>query len=414
MKTAHSNFRWKIVGLLFFATTLNYIDRQVLGILKPFIQSDLGWSELDYGKLVMTFQIAYGLGLLLTGAFLDKLGNRIGYALAVGVWSIACGAHAIARTLLGFGVARFFLGIGEAANFPAAIKTVSEWFPKKERALATGLFNSGSNVGAFVAPIIVSFVTLRYGWQMAFVITGFLGLIWLVLWWILFRSPEKHPSVNQLELALIRSDRDANEEHQPLPMQKVLTSGKASAVIIAKAMTDWVWWFMLFWIPDLLEKMYHVKISDLTLPLIVIYTLASLGGIGGGWLSSHWIKVGRTPEFSRKSVMFLSALVVPVIILIPYMDSLWLTVAILSVATAAHQGWSSNLFTIVSDVFPASQVGSVISVAGLVAAFTGALSGYAVGWVLDTTASYFLIFLSAAAMYLSAWFICFWMKNPYK
>jgi MFS transporter, ACS family, hexuronate transporter len=402
MKANQSKYRWKIVGLLFFATTLNYLDRQVLGILKPFISDELNWTELDYGKIVMVFQIAYGLGLVLTGAFLDKLGTKVGYGVAVGIWSVACAGHAFAKSIFGFGAARAFLGLGEAANFPAAIKSVSEWFPKNERAFATGWFNSGSNVGAFLAPIIVTAVTVNFGWQMAFVVTGALGFIWLILWWTMYEIPQRHAKVSEAELGHILQDHES-EEKVKTSWFKLLADRKAQAICIVKIMTDWVWWFMLFWTPDFLEKMFGVKIAELVLPLIVIYTFASFGGIMGGWMSSYWIKIGKSIDFSRKTTMLIAAFVMLLIAVVPMSTNLWITVGLLSVACAAHQGWSANVFTLASDIFPKSMVGSVVSLAGFLSAMGGAVSGYAIGSILEYTHSYMLVFATAGSMYLISW-----------
>ena len=404
MKQKSGNYRWRILGLLFFATTLNYIDRQVLGILKPFIASDLGWTEISYGNIVSAFQIAYALGLLLAGTFLDKYGTKPVYGIAVTIWSIACAFHSAARSVLGFAIARIFLGLGESANFPAAVKSVSEWFPKKERATANGIFNSGSNVGAFVTPLIISFVTLKFGWRMAFVITGTLGFIWIILWLISYQDPHKHKKLNAAELEYILSD-NRGEETSALSWLPLLKHKQSLAICILKFSTDWVWWLMLFWTPDFLNKMFNVNLNEIVLPLIIIYTVASIGGIFGGWLSSSLIKKGKSIDFSRKTAMLVCAICMVTIVLVPTASRLWVSVLLLSLSTAFHQGWSSNLFALASDIFPKNVVGRVVSLAGFTAAIAGALTSVFIGIVLQLTNSYTILFAVAGSMYLSAWFI---------
>ena len=353
MKT---NYRWQIVALLFFATTINYIDRQVIGILKPYIASELGWSESDYGYIVTTFQIAYALGLIFTGRFLDRFGTRLGYMLAMAVWSVAAIFHAAARAPLGFAAARFFLGIGESANFPAAVKTVAEWFPKKQRALATGWFNMGSNVGAFLTPILVSGIFVSLGWRWAFIITGSLGFIWMIFWIILYHPPQAHPRINQAEFDFIHSDQAEAESTMDIKWSSLFKFKPTIAICLSRFVTDWVWWFILFWAPDFLNKTHGVNIKNLILPLIIIYVSASFGGVGGGWLSSKFIRMGKSIDFARKTTILICALCVLPLVLISQLDNLWVSVALLSLATASHQGWASNIFTVVSDIFPKKTV----------------------------------------------------------
>jgi ACS family hexuronate transporter-like MFS transporter len=401
-----NNYRWRILTLLFFATTINYIDRQVIGILKPFIAEDLGWGEADYGYIVTAFQIAYAIGLLTTGRLLDKYGVRIGYLWAIVVWSIAGMAHAAARGVVSFAVARFALGIGESANFPAAIKSVAEWFPKKDRAFATGLFNSGATVGAITAPIIVSAITLALGWQWAFIITGALGFIWVVLWLAYYHAPEKHPKVSKAELDYINQDEDGNNNsEQVFKWRDLFKYRETIAICSTRFISDWVWWFFLFWIPDFLSKTHGVNIKEVVLPLIVIYAFSSVGGIGGGWLSSKFIKMGRSIDFSRKTVILICAVIVLPVMLVSSVTNLWVAVGLITLAAAGHQGWAANIFTIVSDIYPKNAVASMVGLSGFTGAIGGALSASFVGLMLETSGSYFLIFLIAASVYLINWLI---------
>ncbi|NQU54985.1 MAG: MFS transporter [Bacteroidetes bacterium] len=397
------NYRWRILTLLFFATTINYIDRQVIGILKPFIADDLGWGEADYGYIVTAFQIAYAIGLITTGRILDKYGTRIGYLWAIVVWSIAGMAHAAARGVTSFAVARFALGIGESANFPAAVKSVAEWFPKKERAFATGLFNSGSTVGAIIAPIIVSGITLAMGWQWAFIITGALGFIWVIFWLAFYRSPEKHPKITKEELEYINQDDEGLESTGNLKWASLFKYKQTFAICLTRFISDWVWWFFLFWIPDFLSKTHGINIKEVVLPLIVIYAVSSVGGIGGGWLSSKFIKMGKSIDFARKTTILICAVIILPVMLVSQIANLWVAVALIALAAAGHQGWASNIFTIVSDIYPKKAVGSMMGLSGFAGAIGGALSASIVGVLLETTGSYFFIFMVAASVYLVNW-----------
>jgi len=406
MNKNSTNYRWRILALLFFATTINYIDRQVIGILKPFIAEDLGWSEADYGYIVTAFQIAYAIGLISTGRLLDKFGVRIGYLWAIIVWSIAGMAHAAARGVASFAAARFALGMGESANFPAAIKSVAEWFPKKDRAFATGLFNSGATVGAISAPIIVSAITLALGWQWAFIITGALGFIWVVLWMAYYHAPEKHPKVSKAELEYINQDEDGTtNSKQAMKWRDLFKYKQTVAICSTRFISDWVWWFFLFWIPDFLSKTHGVNIKEVVLPLIVIYAVSSIGGIGGGWLSSSFIKKGRSIDYSRKTAILICALIVLPVMLVSSISNLWVAVGLITLAAAGHQGWAANIFTIVSDIYPKNAVASMIGLSGFTGAIGGALSASFVGLLLETSGSYFLMFMVAASVYLLNWLI---------
>lgn len=399
------NYRWRILSLLFFATTINYIDRQVIGILKPFIADDLGWSEADYGYIVTAFQIAYAIGLITTGRILDKYGTRIGYLWAIIIWSIAGMAHAAARGVTSFAIARFALGIGESANFPAAVKSVAEWFPKKERAFAAGLFNSGSTVGAITAPIIVSGITLAMGWQWAFIITGALGFIWVVFWLAWYQSPEKHPKISRQELEYIYQDEEENTNEKSLKWSSLFKYKQTFAICSTRFISDWVWWFFLFWIPDFLSKTHGINIKEVVLPLIVIYSVSSVGGIAGGWISSKFIEMGKSIDFARKTTILMCAIIILPVMLVSQTSNLWIAVGLIALAAAGHQGWASNIFTLVSDIYPKKAVGSMMGLSGFAGAIGGALSATFVGILLESTGSYFLIFLVASSVYLINWFI---------
>lgn len=403
------HYRWRIIALLFFATTINYIDRQVLGMLKPIITDDIHISEADYGYIVSAFQAAYAIGLLFIGRVIDKFGTRISYAVAIVVWSLAGCFHAAARGPLGFGIARFFLGLGESANFPAAIKATAEWFPVKERALATGIFNAGSNVGAVVSPIIVTCVTVAYGWQAAFIITGALGLVWMVFWLLFYRIPREAKKLSRAEYDYINQDdrREAEAAAQQAAQSpgwwQLMKQRSSVGICLARFVCDWVWWFFLFWTPDFMEKAYGVHIQQMVLPLIVIYTFSSFGGIAGGYISSKLINMGRSVSFSRRTGLLVCALLVIPVLLIPGIDSLWGSILIISLACFAHQGWASNIYTVVSDYYPKSSVATMTSMSSFAGSIGGVLAASFVGNVLEITGSYFVVFMIAGFAYLLAW-----------
>ena len=393
-------YRWVICALLFFATTINYIDRQVLGILASPLQKELGWSESHYGWIAAAFTGAYAVGLLIVGRLMDRLGTRKGFSIAVVFWSVAAMGHALARTAFGFGVARAGLGLSEAGNFPAAIKTVAEWFPKKERALAAGIFNSGSNVGAIVAPLTVPWIAINYGWRWAFIVTGALGFVWLVFWITLYRKPEEHPRVSRAELAYIQSD--PAEPVVKIPWARLLPHRQTWAFAAGKFCTDPIWWFFLFWLPKFLHETHGLTLSGLGLPLVVIYLAADVGSIGGGWLSSTLIRRGWSVNAARKTAMLICALCVVPIVFAVRASSLWVAVGLIALATSAHQGWSVNLFTLVSDMFPRRAVGSVVGIGGFVGSTSGMLIATVTGYLLQWTGSYVPIFFLAASAYLFA------------
>ena len=397
------HLRWYICGLLFFATTVNYVDRQVLGILKPALERDLGWKESDFGWVVFAFQGAYALTLPLAGRVVDWLGTRLGYTLAVVTWSLASMSHSLARTVGQFAFARFGLGVGEAANFPAAIKTIAAWFPRRERALATGIFNSGSNVGAIVAPLLVPLVAAHFGWRSAFLVTGGMDLVWVALWLAFYRPPREHKWLAPEELALIESDRDAGPQQTPR-YTRLLAKRATWALLLGKFMTDPVWWFYLFWVPGFLNRNYGLNLTQLGAPLIVIYVTADVGSIGGGWLSSSLLSRGWSLTAARKTAMLVCATAVVSVVFVGRAGgNLWLTVALIGVAAAAHQGWSANMYTLASDVFPSSAVGSVVGLIGLGGATGGMLVAPAIGYWLDfSLGAYGPLFYVAGSMYLLA------------
>ncbi|HEV2990794.1 MAG TPA: MFS transporter [Candidatus Angelobacter sp.] len=395
-----SHYRWIICALLFFATTINYVDRQVIGLLKQTLQGQIGWNEIDYSNIVFAFQLAYAIGLLFAGRILDRLGTRQGFSLSVFFWSIAAMAHALAHSVMGFGIARVALGVGESGNFPACIKTVAEWFPKKERALATGIFNSGTNIGALTTPFLVAWITRRYGWRGAFIATGAVGFLWLVVWLLMYRSPESHPRVSRAELDYIRSD--APEPATKIPWLDLIPHRQTWAFAIGKFMTDPIWWFYLFWVPDFFYKAHGITLLNVGVPLLVIYQMATVGSIAGGWFSSAMIKRGWTINRSRKTAMLICALAVVPIIFAAKVSSLWAAVGLIGLAAAGHQGWSANIFTLASDTFPRRAVGSVVGLGGMFGSLGALFIAKVTGYVLQWTGSYFPMFIIAGSAYLAA------------
>ena len=392
--------RWVICGLLFFATPINYIDRQIIGVLKPELQKDLGWSEIDYSNVVFAFQTAYALGYLLAGRLMDQIGVRIGYGLAVLLWSADALAHGLVRTVMGFCAARFALGLAEGGNFPAAVKTVSEWFPKHERALATGIFNAGSNVGAVLTPLIVPWITLRYGWPAAFYVTGTLGFFWLIAWLVYYRQPEQHPRVTPSELAYIRSDPP--DLPVKVPWLQLLRYRQTWAFVAGMFMSSPIWWFYLYWIPGFLHDKHGLNLVQLGPPLVVIYLMTDVGSIGGGWLSSWLIKRGWSVNAGRKFALLVCALCVVPIFTASMVSHLWLAVFLIGLAASAHQGFSANLYTLVSDMFPRHSVSSVVGIGGMAGAIGGMFIAKLAGYILEWTGSYHILFAIASTAYLIA------------
>jgi ACS family hexuronate transporter-like MFS transporter len=414
-----TSFRWVICGLLFFAATINYIDRQVIGILKPTLQRDLGWTEIDYGDIVFAFQLAYAIGFVFAGRLIDRLGTKLGLALALVVWSAAALAHAGATTyggsaaavlavlglrysasVAGFMAARFALGIGESGSFPASLKAVAEWFPRRDRAFATGLFNAGTNVGAVITPLVVPWITIQLGWRWAFAVTGALGFAWLLSWWAIYEAPDRHPRVSPGELALIREG--AGEKDAAIPWRALLPHRQTWAFAIAKLLTDPIWWLYLFWVPDFFSRTHGLSLSELGPPIIVIYLMADVGSVGGGWLSSMLIRRGWSLNAARKTAMLICACAVVPIVLAPRVTGEWTAVALIGLAAAAHQGWSANLFTLPSDLFPKPAVGSVVGIGGTAGAIGGMLIAKLTASVLQVSGSYVPVFLIAGFAYLVA------------
>lgn len=432
-------YRWVICGLLFFAAAINYVDRQVIGILKPTLQTEFGWTDIDYGWIIFAFSTAYALGFIFAGRFMDKVGTKIGFTVAIILWSIGALMHAwapgigeyalpvitpiingilsvinaittplgfapwsivLSVSVAGFIVARFVLGLGESGNFPAAIKTTAEWFPKKERALSTGIFNAGTNVGALVTPLAVPVLVFYWGWYEAFIVTGILGFIWLAFWLFMYRRPEEHPSLSKEELAYIQSD--PSEPPVKLPWARLIQYRQTWAFAIGKFLTDPIWWIYLFWVPDFLQRQHGLDLKSFGLPIAVIYIIADVGSVGGGWISSQLIKKGYTINRSRKTAMLICALAVVPIVIASWTSSLWLSVILIGIAAAAHQGWSANLFTLSSDTFPKQAVGSVVGIGGMFGAVGGMVIAPLVGYILASTGSYVPIFIIAASAYLIA------------
>lgn len=393
--------RWIVVALLFAATAINYVDRQMLGLLKPTLELQFGWSEETYANdIVFTFQLAYAVGYIFFGNIVDRIGARLGYTAAFVIWTIAHMLHGAARSVASFALVRLLLGIGESGNFPAGIKAVTEWFPKKERAFATGLFNAGSNVGAIVTPLILPFLVAGFGWRGAFVASGALSLVWLVAWLALYRRPRESRILSESELAYI--ERDPPDPAAKVPWLPLLRRKETWAFAIGKFLTDPVWWMFLFWLPDFLHKRHGLDLSTFGPPIAIIYIVSDLGSIAGGWLSSHLIHRGWTINAARKTTMLICALAVTPIVFAQYVDSLWGAVAIISLATAAHQAFSANIYTIPSDMFPRKAVGSVIGIGGTAGAVGGMLFSLFVGRVLEQYHVYTLIFAVAGSLYLIA------------
>jgi len=418
-------YRWTICSLVFFATTINYLDRAVISLLKPYLETAFHWNSGDYANIEIAFKLAYSIGMVGVGRIIDKLGTKIGYALSTTLWSIAAMGHAVVSSTLGFGIARGFLGVTEAGNFPAAIKTVAEWFPQRERALATGIFNSGANVGAIIAPLSVPFIAENYGWQWAFLITGALGFIWLVLWMLVYDTPANSKRLSKAEFDYINADIPAG-----LPAESVVVEEKPKtswgtllgfrqtwAFALGKFLTDPIWWFYLFWLPDFLGKQYHLTGTAIALPVAAVYVLSSIGSIGGGYLPLQFIKRGMPAFQARKTAMLLIALCVFPIVFAQYLGQLnmWLAVLVIGIAAAAHQAWSANIFTTVSDMFPKRAVGSVTGIGG----FAGGMGGIALSALVQKrmfvhyeqlgqlNKAYYIMFFICGGIYLLAWAVMF-------
>ena len=394
------NFRWVICALLLLGTTKNYMDRNVLGVLNVTLQHELGWSEIDYSNLVVAFQAAYALGMLLVGRLIDRLGTRLGYALAMVFWSLASMGTALGSSLTSFAISRCALGFGEAAVFPASIKAVAEWFPRKERALATGIFNAGTNFGAILTPLIVPSIVKYWGWRGAFVVIGALGFVWLVFWLKIYRKPEEHLSVSRSELAYIKSD--PQELGGEIRWSQLLPLRQTWAFAVGKFLIDPVWWFYLFWVPGFLQNKHGLALTRIGMPIMVIYLISDVGSVAGGWMSSSLIKRGSTINAGRKIAMLVCAVAVIPVVFAYRVESMWSAVLLIGLAAAAHQGFSANLYTITSDMFPAPAVGSVVGIGGMAGALGGLFIATVVGHVLQWTGSYMVPFVIAGSSYLLA------------
>ena len=401
---AVSRYRWVICGLLFVATGINYVDRQMIGLLKPTLQTEFGWSEGSYADIVFWFQAAYAIGYIGFGAVIDRLGARLGYACAFTIWTIAHILHGFVHGVMGFGMVRFLLGIGESGNFPAGLKAVAEWFPPEERALATGIFNAGSNIGAIVTPLVVPAITLAFGWRAAFIVTGLVSFVWLFAWLFFYRLP--HRAVRDQGISIAPSAK--------LGWRRVAGMRETWAFAIAKFLTDPVWWLFLFWLPDFLHRRHGLDLRNFGPPLVVIYVLSDIGSVAGGWLSSRMMRAGFTVNRARKITMLICAVAVMPVFAAQYVDSLWAAVAIIGLAAAAHQAWSANLFTLPSDTVPQTAMGSVIGIGGAAGAVGGMLMAKYTGFVLERFDSYWPIFLVAGSVYLLALLIIQWLVPDLK
>jgi MFS transporter, ACS family, hexuronate transporter len=413
-KNAIGNYRWVIVALLFFATTINYLDRQVIGLLKDYLAADLNWSERDYSNIVMAFSAAYAVGLLLFGRFIDTIGTKLGYTVSIIVWSIAAMGHALARTTLGFGVARTALGLGEAGNFPAAIKGVAEWFPKRERAFATGIFNAGSNIAAVIGPFLIMWIFENYGWHEAFLWTGIIGFVWLIFWWLFYEVPAKQKRLGQAEFNYIHSDASdmATDDAKKISWGKIISVRQTWAFVVGKFFTDPIWWFYLFWIPSYFNTTYNLNLSNSWIYVSTVYVIASFGSVLGGYLSGWFIKKGWPIYKARKTAMLIYALCVVPVIFIQYTSDVWTAVLLISLAAAAHQAWSANIFTTVSDMFPKTAVSSVVGIGGMAGSVGGILFPLFIGIILDhfkalenINAGYNIIFIICGCAYVIAWLL---------
>ncbi|MFZ4427283.1 MAG: MFS transporter [Saprospiraceae bacterium] len=418
MENKIGSYRWRICALVFFATTINYLDRQVISLLKDdYLEPIFGWSESDYANIVIAFQLSYAIGMLGAGWIIDKIGTKTGYAAALIAWSVAAIVHAFARSTAGFAAARAFLGISEAGNFPAAIKTTAEWFPKKERALATGIFNSGTNVGAILAPLTVPLIAMKMGWEWAFILTGLIGFLWLIFWFSMYDVPGKHPSLGAAEKAYIQSDNEEDQNQEDtakVSWLKLLTFRQTWAFFFGKLMTDPIWWFYLFWLPSFLNKEYGFSKTQLAFPLAVVYTMTTFGSIFGGWLSGAFIKRGWTVYRSRKTAMFVFALCAVPVVSAQALGAInpWLAIFIIGLAASGHQAWSANIYTTASDMFPKKAVASVVGIGGMAGAVGGILIARAAGSLLDhykalgsIETGYYIMFIICGSAYLLAWTI---------
>jgi MFS transporter, ACS family, hexuronate transporter len=414
-----TRYRWTICGLIFFATTINYIDRNVISFMKSTFTKDMGWTDAEYANVEIAFKLFYAVGMLFAGRLIDKLGTKIGYGLFTLLWSLAGVATALANSVLGFGIVRSFLGLTESGNFPGAIKTVAEWFPKKERALATGIFNSGTNIGAIITPLTIPYVIQHWHWQLAFIVTGLLGFVWMVFWFIFYEVPTRHKKISTGELAIIQSDKDEQQNISDtapkLNWWKLLSYRQTWAFAVGKLLTDPIWWFYLFWLPDFFESVYKIKLTAASWPVAMVYIISSIGSIGGGWLPLYFIKKGWPVFRARKTSMLIYAFcVLPILgVLVLGEINMWLAVLVIGIAAAAHQAWSANIFTTVSDMFPKNSTASVTGIGGMFGGLGGILLSMAVQKQLfvhyrsinQIETAYYIMFAVCAMAYLLGWLI---------
>ncbi|MDQ6479192.1 MFS transporter [Dyadobacter sp. LHD-138] len=407
------NYRWIVVVLLFTATTINYLDRQIIGLLKPILEKEFDWTETDFARIVMAFTAAYAIGLLLFGWIIDKIGTKKGYAITIVFWSIAGMLHAWARSAFGFGLARIGLGLGEAGNYPAAVKTVAEWFPKKERALATGLFNAGTSIGVVVALMIVPWILIHYGWHEVFIITGALGFVWLIFWWIFYDVPSKQKRLSQEEFEYIKSGQEIKEEGVvKVQWTKLFILPQTWAYITGKGLIDPIYWFFLFWLPSYFSSTFSLDLKKPSVELMLIYGATTAGSILGGYFSSLLIKRGYPTLKARKTALFIFAVLETSVILVQFATDVWVAVAMISLAVAVHQAWATNVFTLASDMFPKQAVSSVVGIGGTAGAIGGILFPMLVGSLLDSykamgnlAGGYNILFTICGFTYLTAWLI---------
>lgn len=412
------NYRWIIVALLFIGTVINYLDRQIIGLLKPTLELEFNWTETDFGKIMSAFSFAYAIGLLLSGRFIDKVGTKVGYSVSVIVWSLAGMLHAVARSVMGFGIARLSLGLGEAGNFPAAMKAVAEWFPKKERALATGIFNSGTAIGVVVALILVPVIMQNFGWHEVFWITGALGFVWLAFWLFLYDIPQKQKRLSADELAYIESDQEDTvgqvESTKTISWNKLFSFPQTWAFVTGKFFIDPIFWFFLFWLPSYFSSTFNLDLTKISPELMIIYGATTVGSIAGGYMSSLLIKKGWATLKARKGSLLIFAIVelVIMIAIATLVTDKWVAVGLISIAVAVHQAWATNIFTMASDMFPKEVVSSVVGIGGMTGAIGGILFPILVGYLLDVykaggnlTGGYNLLFTICGVTYLFAWVI---------
>ena len=412
MKNQKGNYRWRILAMLFFATTINYFDRSIIGVLGPTLRNHVFfWTDQDYANITIAFKIAYALGLLSMGALIDKLGVKKGYTLSIAIWSVFGMLHALVTKgmgWIGFALARFGLGFGESGNFPAAVKTVAEWFPKKERAFANGLFNAGSNVGAIIAPLVVASIVSNDGtnWQYTFLITGFLSAIWVAVWLKTYKKPEDHSRITKEELAYINSDSLVEESTRKIPWKDLLKVKETWAIAIVKT-TDAVWLFYLFWGGFFLNRNFGLELAGLALPLMVIYIVADVGSIGGGWFSSALIKKGWTVNQARKITLLICAIAILPVVLAPQTSNQWIAISLIALAAGGHQAWSANIFALVSDVFPKRATASIVGIGGMIGYTVGIISDMLLGKVLTNSGAigYVYAFAFAGSLYLITLFV---------